>query len=97
MALIQCSFFSEVLALSCSMNVIIPQKTGKGQIGIKTVTEEKTKYPVLYLLHGMSDDHSIWLRRTSIERYVSEYPLVVIMPAVARSFYTDMASGPRYW
>jgi len=79
------------------MNVILPQKTGKGQIGIKTVVKERSKYPVLYLLHGMSDDHSIWLRRTSVERYVSEYPLIVVMPAVARSFYTDMASGPRYW
>lgn len=93
----QCSFFSEVLGLSCSMNVIVPQKTGSGQIGVKTVSRNKTRYPVLYLLHGMSDDHSIWLRRTSVERYVSEYPLVVVMPAVARSFYTDMASSPRYW
>ncbi len=97
MALMQCSFFSEALGLSCSMDVIVPQKTGSGQIGIKTAQGKKNKYPVLYLLHGMSDDHSIWLRRTSVERYASEYPLVVVMPAVARSFYTDMASGPRYW
>jgi putative tributyrin esterase len=26
---------------------------------------------VLYLLHGLSDDDTIWLRRTSIERYVA--------------------------
>ncbi len=97
MALMQCSFFSEVLGLSCSMDVIVPQRTGAGQIGIKTAQREKNKYPVLYLLHGMSDDHSIWLRRTSVERYVSEYPLIVVMPAVARSYYTDMVSGPRYW
>src|SRR5699024_10796924 len=28
--------------------------------------------PVLYLLHGLSDDCTIWERRTSIERYATE-------------------------
>lgn len=56
MALIQCDFFSETLQLGASMNVILPQPA-------------RTRYPVLYLLHGLSDDHSTWLRRTSIERY----------------------------
>ena len=27
-------------------------------------------WAVFYLLHGLSDDHTIWQRRTSIERYV---------------------------
>jgi len=27
-------------------------------------------YSVFYLLHGLSDDDTIWMRRTSIERYV---------------------------
>jgi len=53
-------------------------------------------YPTLYLLHGLSDDHTIWQRRTSIERYVAEMDLAVVMPAVDRSFYTDMAAGNRY-
>jgi S-formylglutathione hydrolase FrmB len=51
---------------------------------------------VLYLLHGLSDDHTIWMRRTSIERYADQYGLAVIMPAVGRSFYTNMAVGYRY-
>ena len=33
MALIHCDFFSEVLGLSCSMCVILPQQT-RGQIGM---------------------------------------------------------------
>jgi len=77
------------------MTVILPQNTQK-QIGMKGVARQK-KHPVLYLLHGMSDDHTIWLRRTSIERYVSELGLAVVMPAVNRSYYADMASGPKYW
>jgi S-formylglutathione hydrolase FrmB len=79
------------------MKAIIPQKTGSAQIGMGGVKKRQKKYPVLYLLHGMSDDHSIWIRRTSVERYVSDLGLIVIMPAAAISFYTDMAHGSRYW
>ena len=50
---------------------------------------------MLWLLHGLSDDHTIWQRRTSIERYVEALNLAVVMPAVDRSFYTDMAQGNR--
>jgi S-formylglutathione hydrolase FrmB len=95
MALIQCDFFSESLALSCSMNVILPQAT-TAQIGMKGVADAK-RHPTLWLLHGMSDDHTIWLRRTSIERYVTPLGIAVVMPAVAHSYYTDMHHGPRYW
>ena len=92
MALIQCDFFSDILGMSCSMNVILPQKT-MGQIGV----DGGDKFPVLYLLHGYSDDHTIWMRRTSIERYVAAKGLAVVMPAVHKSYYTDMADGDKYW
>lgn len=95
MALITCDFFSDVLGLCSSAKVILPQRT-MSQIGLQGVAGSD-EFPVLYLLHGLSDDHSIWLRRTSIERYVSERGLAVIMPAVHRSFYTDMAQGGKYW
>jgi len=95
MALIQCEFFSEVLSLSSSMTVILPQATTT-QIGM-TGMVKAARHPTLYLLHGMSDDHTIWLRRTSIERYVASLGLAVVMPAAHRSFYTDMAQGYKYW
>ncbi len=95
MALISCDFFSETLALSTSMTVLLPQRTSS-QIGLAGAAREGAP-PVLYLLHGLSDDHTIWLRRTSIERYVAPLGLAVVMPQVHRSFYTDEAHGNRYW
>ncbi len=96
MAFLDCHFFSETLGLSTSMYVILPQPT-RSQIGM-TGAAGAGKHPVLFLLHGLSDDHTIWLRRTSIERYVAPLGLAVVMPAVDRSFYTDMACGGRdYW
>jgi putative tributyrin esterase len=95
MALIRCEFFSDVLGLSTSMHVILPQQTS-AQIGMAGATLGGDN-PTLYLLHGLSDDDSIWLRRTSIERYVAPLGLAVVMPQVHRSFYRDEAYGNRYW
>lgn len=95
MAFIQCSFYSESLGLSTSMSVILPQQT-QTQIGM-TGNVIAAKHPTLYLFHGLSDDHTIWMRRTSIERYASELGIAVIMPSVHRSFYEDMATGMNFW
>jgi len=52
---------------------------------------------VLYLLHGLSDDGSAWQRYTAIEALAALYGLVVIMPSVGRSFYTDQPNGQAYF
>ena len=95
MALIHCDFFSETLGISTSMCVILPQET-RGQIGMKGSASAQ-RHPTLYLLHGLSDDHTIWTRRTSIERYAAGRALAVVMPSAGRSFYANMAQGGRYW
>ncbi len=94
MAFIQCDFFSESLGMCTSMNVILPQRA-RGQIGLKGAVGEGA-HPVLWLLHGRSDDHTIWMRRTSIERYVSELGLAVVMPAANVSFYQNVYNGMAY-
>jgi putative tributyrin esterase len=94
MALIHCDLRSETLNLCTSICVILPQPPGPLAWDS---TPPAGKYPVLWLLHGLSDDHTIWQRRTSIERHVEPLPLAVVMPAVHRSWYTDMALGYRYW
>jgi putative tributyrin esterase len=54
-------------------------------------------WPVLYLLHGRSDDHTCWCRRTSIERYAERWPsLLIVMPDSGRSFSCDAVQGPAY-
>ena len=53
--------------------------------------------PVIYLLHGLSDNCTGWTRYTAIERYARDKGAAVIMPEVQRSFYADMALGPNYF
>ncbi len=94
MALIEMTAYSQSLNMEVDFFVILPE-SGKQLIGMDG--KEAAVCPTLYLLHGMSDDHSIWLRRTSIERYAAEKGLAVVMPACDLSFYTDMAYGEQYW
>ena len=94
MALLQVDFFSEVLGMCTQMSVILPQRTSR-QIGMTGAVKDG-KYPAVFLLHGMTDDHTTWCRRTSIERYVSELGVAVIMPEVQLGWYTDTKYGMRY-
>lgn len=94
MARMTVDFFSQVLQMCTSMTVIVPEPT-EGMIGqSNTVPDEP---PLLYLLHGLSDDHSVWSRRTSVERYAASYGMAIVMPGVGRSWYTDMEEGQAYW
>ena len=96
MALIELKFYSQMLGMQTKVNVIVPQKSTKGEIGINNNSDAK-EYKCLYLLHGLSDDESIWMRRTSIERYAADYGICVVMPCGDRSFYTDMKYGMKYF
>ena len=95
MALIHTDFFSDALGMCVEMDVILPEET-KGQIGMEG-RDGKGGWKTLYLLHGMSDDHTIWQRRTSIERYASEKGIAVVMPSTQLGWYTDMHCGYKWF
>ncbi len=94
MALFHLVYFSDVLGVQTPVDVIIPE--GKQGIGVDTAGERELP-KVLYLLHGYSDDQTIWQRRTSVERYAAGYNLAIIMPGVNHSFYCNEEYGERYW
>jgi putative tributyrin esterase len=95
MALLRVDFTAETLALGTSMTVLLPQQASS-QIGL-TGHGTDAPPPVLYLLHGLTDDDTAWTRYTSIERYAAARGLAVVMPQVHRSFYADEAHGSRFW
>ena len=94
MAFCELRYHSDALGRAVSVNVVLPENA-KTLIGMATGAEKT--YKTLYLLHGLSDDHTIWERRTSIERYAAERGIAVVMPNGGRSWYTDMANGARYF
>ena len=94
MALLHVNYFSQALNVQTSVDVILPEV--KQGIGVEASSEEALP-KVLYLLHGYSDDQTIWQRRTSVERYASNKNLAIIMPGVNHSFYCNEAYGEKYW
>jgi putative tributyrin esterase len=96
MALLTCNFFSDVLEVGATLNVVWPQTT-EHQVGVSGGTDTGDGPPVLYLLHGRTDDQSAWTRNTSLERYAVAAGVAVVMPAAGRSFYADERHGDRYW
>jgi S-formylglutathione hydrolase FrmB len=96
------TIFSDALHMDSCVGVILPQDSrchrypnvlGVLHEGIKPREKPRT----LILLHGLSDNYSVWEHRTSILRYAEEYDIAVIMPEVQRSFYHDMKNGPAYF
>lgn len=92
MALIKCNHFSYYLGMDMDMMVLLPEKRQQPPV----LSAEK-KYPVLYLLHGHSDDCTSYIRKSLIELLVRNQDLVVVMPAAHRSFYTDAEQGHLYY
>mgnify|MGYP002545192009 CR=1 FL=1 len=60
MAHLRCDFRSDAMGMNTSMTVILPEKTDLSQV------------PVVYLLHGLEDNCTGWVRYTSVERYARE-------------------------
>lgn len=87
MAISRLNFRGDILGKMTSATIYLPEKEWSDSSG----------YPVLYLLHGRSDDCNTWLNATSLERYAGKYPFVIVMPQVELSYYTDMVFGEKYW
>ncbi len=96
MAFIDFKFYSEALGMQAEAYIVIPQNQTSGQIGLDGKTAGG-KYKCLYLLHGLTDDHTVWMRRTSIERYAAKYGICVVMPCAHRSFYCNIKNGSNYY
>src|SRR5439155_20487996 len=84
MALAEIHFYSKLLGKQVGLYACVPD-------------EGTPPFPTFYVLHGLSDDYTIWLRRTSIERYATRYAMNVVMPDGFRGFYTNHPNdGPPY-
>lgn len=53
-------------------------------------------WPVLYLLHGATDDYTSWTRETDVARLTADLDLMVVMPDAGEwGFYSDWWNGGR--
>ena len=96
MAFVDFKYFSPVMGMQMNIGIILPEVSqGVGVEGAGKDTN--APIPTLYLLHGTSDDQTIWHRRTSIERYVSDKRMAVVMMTTHLGAYTNQKYGFRYF
>ncbi|MBQ3574492.1 MAG: esterase family protein, partial [Clostridia bacterium] len=87
MSLLHIDYYSEILGRNARMDVILPE----GDL------VQKAPWKLLLLLHGMTDDHTIWQRRTTLEEFVRYKNMCVVMPTTYLGFYTNTYRGERYF
>jgi S-formylglutathione hydrolase FrmB len=87
------TFTTPALASETHVRVLLPDGyDGSG----------KTRYPVLYLLHGALDDYKSWTDKGDAEAITKGLPLIVVMPDAGQfgnytNWYNDGAFGPPRW
>ena len=97
-------------AIAQPMGKVIQEKTVKSTILNRNVNyslylpadydrSERT-YPVVYLLHGYTDDNTAWLQFGEINRYADKAiadgtipPMIIVMPDADSSFYINSYDG----
>lgn len=85
MALATIHYYSRSLCKASSFNIVFPDSP-----------DAPRPWAVYYLLHGLSDDFTTWMRRSCVERYTLGYPLMVVMPDGGRGWFTNALDGDAY-
>ena len=75
---------SSLLKKDLPYRVILPEK----------YEEEKKRFPVLYLLHGLFGSFENWTELTSLQTYADGCHLIIVTPEGGDNWYTD--SGEKY-
>jgi S-formylglutathione hydrolase FrmB len=75
-------FQSKLVNTTLPYNIILPSDYD---------SSKTTRYPVLYLLHGLTGHYNDWIQRTNIADYAADYRIIVVMPEGNDGWYTDSA------
>jgi putative tributyrin esterase len=81
-------FESRLIGTPLPYNVILPREYHEP-------AAKTTRYPVLYLLHGLAGSASDWVSaRARLAEYAAAHRLIIIVPEGRNSWYTDSATVP---
>jgi putative tributyrin esterase len=90
MALIRIDHYPETIQVNTPVYLILPDPEDLQARPLPQV-------PVLWLLHGLSDDASAWQRYTNLETLARELNFAAILPTGGRSMFADQANGQAYF
>ncbi|MBO4723324.1 MAG: esterase family protein [Muribaculaceae bacterium] len=58
--------------------------------------DSSSTYPVLYLLHGYSDDYMAWQNHVDLTKHANKYGFIIVCPDGQDSWYFDSPIDPTY-
>ena len=87
MSFIRCRFFSPLLRQHTSLHAAFPG----------SLIGRQSSFPLLYLLHGGTEDSTIWFREANVEALADKYGLFIVSIDAMSSSYADMRHGLPYF
>lgn len=63
--------------------------------GYGNSSNEKTFYPVVYLLHGLTGHFNNWTDSTKLGEYAAKYDFIIVTPEGNNGWYTDSQTVPN--
>ncbi len=86
MAKITAEISSTQLNRTVSITVILPDEN-----------THKSPFKTLYLLHGLTGNHSSWTTNTNLQGLANQYQLAFVMPSGENKFYLDQESTLEFY
>lgn len=56
---------------------------------------EAIRYPVVYLLHGLTGHFSNWTDKTKVAEYAAKHQFIIVTPEGENGWYSDSVSSPN--
>lgn len=78
---------SKLMAREMPYRVVLPTNYSN--------SNEKTSYPVIYLLHGLTGHFDNWTNQSKLPEYAAKYNFIIVTPEGNNGWYTDSATVPN--
>ncbi|HEY9284360.1 MAG TPA: alpha/beta hydrolase family protein [Pyrinomonadaceae bacterium] len=80
-------FESKLVGRVLPYNVVLPA-------GYHRRESRSARYPVVFLLHGLTGHYDNWVTKTKLVDYARPYDLIIVTPEGNNGWYTDSATAP---
>lgn len=77
---------SKLTARQMPYNVVLPLAYEK---------EKTARFPVLYLLHGLSGNYKNWVEKTKLTEYAAAHRIIIVTVEGGNGWYSDSATVPN--
>src|SRR6476469_8192893 len=75
---------SKLMARDMPYRVVLPNDY--------STSNETKRYPVIYLLHGLTGHFDNWTDKTKLAQYAASYKFIVVTPEGGDGWYTDSST-----